>query len=125
MRVKLGMNILLVDDEESVTALLKMVLMSMGHFVDAVHSVEDALSKLTGSPDRYHLLITDHKMPKVSGLELVKQLRVKTFKGKILVLTGYLTPELKSEYLALGVDRILEKPFNRNELRTTIEELRP
>ena len=44
-------------------------------------------------------------------------LPMNAFHGKIIVLSGYLTPELDAKYRALGVDRVIRKPFNADELR--------
>ena len=119
-----GLNILVVDDERAVTASVSFVLKKSGHAVDAVHDGEDALVKLRESPNHYQILITDHFMRKVSGLALVEQVHKKEFQGRIVVLSGYLKPELEKSYRALGVDRIIRKPFDLAELRETIEELK-
>ena len=115
----------MVDDEVRFAELIKVVLQNAGHQVDVVHDGADALAKLTAHPEHYHILITDHSMRKVSGLELLLDLPVNTFKGRIIVLSGYLTLELDAKYRALGADRIMKKPFDVDELRKTVEELRP
>ena len=124
MKLK-GLNILVVDDELPVTESLRAVLKNAGHSVDAVHDGEDALARLREVPDHYQILITDHLMRKVSGLEFLVQLPLNGFHGKIIVLSGYLTLELDAKYRALGVDKIMKKPFDVEELRRAVEELRP
>jgi len=119
------LNILVVDDEESICAAIKVVLKSAGHAVDVVHDGEEGLARLRELPNHYHIVITDHSMKKVSGLEFMVQLPVNTFKGKIIVLSAYLTPELKNKYRVLGADRIMEKPFDVVELRKYVAELAP
>ena len=123
MRTK-SLNILVVDDETAVTASLIVVLRKPDCEVDAVHDGSEALAKLTESPDRYHILITDHYMQTVGGLELVEKLRKRSFLGKIIVLSGYLSLELQDAYRKLGVDRIIKKPFDLQEIRQAIAELR-
>jgi len=119
-----GLNILVVDDEVPFTELIKAVLKNAGHSVDVVYDGGDALAKLTAMPEHYHILITDHSMRKVSGLELLVHLPVNSFKGRIIVLSGYLTLELDAKYRALGVDKIMGKPFAAVSLCQAIEELR-
>ena len=119
------MNILVVDDEKTVSDALKMLLKHLGHSVDVLDDVEEALSKLRKQPDHYHILITDHLMPKISGLELLEQLPRNTFKGEVIVISGYLTPEIEAKYRELGVATILQKPFKVGELRQAVEEMRP
>ena len=120
-----GLNILVVDDELPITESIRVILQNAGHSVDVVYDGEDALARLTELPDHYHILITDHMMKRVSGLEFLVELPVNVFKGRIIVLSGYLTPELDAKYRALGVDRIMRKPFNADELCQAVEELRP
>ena len=64
-------------------------------------------------------------MPKVSGLEFLVKLPLNTFKGKIIVLSAYLTPELEVALRSLGAEGIMPKHFDVNELRKAVEELRP
>jgi CheY-like chemotaxis protein len=117
------LNILLADDETSTTASVSHVLKRCGHLVDVVHDGEDAFLKLKQAPDRYQILITDHKMMRVSGVELLERLRKTDFCGKIVVLSGYLTRELDGAYRALGAHRLISKPFDLPELRGAIYDL--
>jgi YesN/AraC family two-component response regulator len=59
-------------------------------------------------------------MPRVTGLELVRQLRALNFGGKIVVLSAFLNEENVRAYKALGVDLMLAKPFDMDELRKAI-----
>ena len=90
-----------------------------------VHDGEDALARLKELPNHYHILITDHLMKRVSGLEFLVKLPVNVFKGRIIVLSGYFSLDLDAKYRALKVDRIMRKPFELDDLRRTVEELRP
>jgi two-component system response regulator YesN len=120
-----NLNILAIDDEEVVTELINALFQRMGHSVDQLHNAQDALSRIKNSPDHYDILITDHLMHKVTGLELLSQLPKNSFKGKIIVISGYMTNELENEYRALGASKIIRKPFNIDELRKAVEELKP
>lgn len=117
------MNILIVDDEKSVTASIEMVLKRSGHMVDVLYDGDDALARLEELPAKYEVLITDHFMRRLSGLQLLQGLRGKPFKGRIIVLSGYLTNALEAEYRSLGAQRIIRKPFDLHELRTAVGEL--
>lgn len=120
-----GLNILVVDDELPIAESIRAVLREGGHSIDAVRDGGDALARLAALPVHYHIMIMDHLMHKVSGLEFLVQLPMNVFKGKIIVLSGFLTLELDAKYRALGVDRIMRKPFGADELRRAVEELRP
>jgi CheY-like chemotaxis protein len=123
--IEAGLNILVVDDELSVTVSIRLTLKSRGHSVDSLDRAPEALERLKQYPDHYHILITDHLMPGMTGLELLTQLKQTAFKGKIIVISAYLTAALEGQYKALGADMIMQKPFVLDELRMAVEELRP
>ena len=94
-----------------------------GHTVDTVGDGGEALGRLKENPLRYHILITDHAMLQVSGLELLAEIRATDFRGKILILSANLTLDLMDSYQALGADRFIAKPFDLADLRKTVAEL--
>lgn len=114
------MNILLADDETSTTEPVSFVLRRSGHAVDVVHDGEEALTAVKEHPDRYQVLVTDHLMRKLSGLELVSKLRKTKFSGKIVVLSAFLTGELEATYRKYGADIFVSKPFDLSELRNAV-----
>jgi DNA-binding response OmpR family regulator len=118
-----NLNILVVDDEPSTVVSVAVVLKARGHVVDGVADGEDALIRLKNDLHRYQIIITDHSMEKVSGLELLTALRATAFRGKVMVLSAHLTYDLKLSYHSLGVDRLISKPFDLAELREAVEEL--
>jgi CheY-like chemotaxis protein len=117
------LNILVADDEKPVTTSVSFVLKRAGHTVDEVHDGDQALDRITKQPGYYHILITDHIMVKMSGLDLLARLRNTDFNGKIIVLSGNLTTQLEEEYRKLGAEKIIHKPFELSELREAVEEL--
>jgi DNA-binding response OmpR family regulator len=62
-------------------------------------------------------------MPHVSGVELVRELRERSFRGKIMVLSAHLTAEIREAYAQMNVDVILDKPFDIYELRKALDLL--
>ncbi len=114
-----------VDDEASVTISINLALKSRGHSIDILNSATDALERLTQFPGHYHILITDHLMPGMTGLDLLKKAKQTAFKGRIIVISAFLTASLEAQYTALGADKIMQKPFVLDELRMAVEELRP
>ena len=117
-----SLNILVVDNGESTTAPVSVVLKQAGHRVDVVHDGQIALSAITEEPARYHLVITDHRM-KFAGLELVTGLRKIAFPGKILILSASLQPEAEDAYRVLGVETFISKPFDVADLRNAVQKL--
>ena len=95
-----------------------------GHQIECADDGEVALAHLIATPD-YDLLITDHCMPVMDGLELVTHLRTRKFQGKIIVFCSELSATVAAEYRALQVDRILYKPIFPSVLRELLRELFP
>lgn len=56
-------------------------------------------------------------MPGMTGVELVEQLREKSFRGKVMVLSAHLSTEIRGAYETLAVDAMVSKPFGVRELR--------
>jgi len=114
-------NILLADDDPVIRKLVESILVNLGQNVEVVTDGKEAIEVFTRRPGVFDMLITDHSMPHANGLELVRYLRANGFEGKIIVISGSLTPELEALYLARHVDKILQKPFTMERLRETLE----
>lgn len=118
-------RILYAEDVRELRDLARIVFTRDGHAADCANDGAEALDKLMANLDSYDLLITDHHMPRMNGLELVGALRQVPFKGRIMVFSSELNPAIAAEYTRLGVDRILFKPVYPSFLRQAIAELFP
>jgi DNA-binding response OmpR family regulator len=117
------LSILLAEDERSVAFSISFALKADGHQIEIVSDGEEALSELTRKPGAFDVLITDHSMPRMDGVELVKRLRDTAFRGKVVVLSAHLSAENVAAYAALGVDMMIPKPFDVHLLRAAIREV--
>ena len=117
------LKILAVDDEPSITESMRFIFGKPNYEVTGVNDSDDALSKLTQDASGYDIVITDQKMPFLSGLELVSELRRRNFHGKIMVLSAHLSDEVREAYEELDVHVMVDKPFNIHELRTALKKL--
>jgi len=117
------LNILSVDDEFRVAHAVAFALSHPARKLTLAFSADEALAKVTDNSDRFDVAIIDHKMPKVSGIELVQRLRATNFDGKIIVLSAHLTHENRLAYADLNVDMMLTKPFDVHELRQVVDSL--
>ncbi len=115
------MNILSVDDEFRTAHALAFALSDPARKLTLASSAEEALAKVSHHSQPFDVVIVDHKMPKVSGIELVQRLRAAKFGGKIIVLSAHLTDENRCAYTALNVDIMLTKPFDVHELRELVD----
>ncbi len=102
-------RILVVDDDPIVTLSCKRILGAEGYSISTVDNGEDALNKL--SKEDFDLLISDVKMPGMSGLEVLKEARVIKPKTDVVIITGYPTLEDAKESSKLGAAEYIEKPF--------------
>ena len=113
-----SMRILVVEDEKAVGHMIAMVVGGPASKVIRAASGWEALIKIGATLKPFDVVITDHRMPGMTGLELVRQLRArKSFFAKILVLSAYLADEDIRAYEGLGVDMMMSKPFDFDELQ--------
>jgi len=116
-------KILLIDDELPILNIEKLSLKRLGYDVDATNNSEDALKKIIEFPDKYDLIITDMTMPKLTGTNLVKEVRANNIMTPIIICTGFsgkLTLEKAIEY---GANALLSKPVILSELAHTIRDV--
>jgi DNA-binding response OmpR family regulator len=121
--MKGGLRILTVEDEPAVTQLLALILGGPSAKVTNACDGRMALMKIAAAEEPFDVIITDHNMPRLSGLELVRRLRLRKYPGKIVVLSAYLSQENIEAYEKLQVDMMLAKPFDIGELQLAIELL--
>ena len=112
-------KILLVDDDVEFTSLLAEVLAMESFEVEVVHNGEDALHTLDLS---YDLILLDIMMPKLGGIETLKQIRQK-YTTPVLMLTARGDDVDRILGLELGADDYLSKPFNDRELVARIKAI--
>ena len=117
------LNILSVDDEFRVAHAVAFALSHPDRKLTLAFSADEAQAKVTDHSEPFDVVIIDHKMPKVSGIELVQRLRATNFDGKIIVLSAHLTHENRRAYAELNVDTMLTKPFDVHELREVVDSL--
>lgn len=117
------LRILYADDMRELREVARIALSREGHLIECVGDGQEALTRLTADPSAYDLVITDHHMPHVNGIELVKQLRQLPYQGKILIFCSELSPAVTETYHKLKVDRILYKPVFPSELRQVMADL--
>jgi two-component system, OmpR family, alkaline phosphatase synthesis response regulator PhoP len=117
------LKILSVDDEPSIAQSMRFIFERPLYELASAQDGEAALARMADAPDPFDVIITDSSMPGVSGLELVRALRGQNFPGKIMVLSAHLTSETRASYEALGVDALIEKPFNVKALRARVDHL--
>jgi DNA-binding NtrC family response regulator len=114
-------SILVVDDDARWLRALDKVLTGEGALVTGALWAGDVLDVLTARKIRFDLLITDLRMPFVTGLTVVYSVRKMFPCLPIIVLTAFGSPDVKAECLRLGAAAFLEKPLNTATLLDVIE----
>lgn len=115
------MKILVVEDEKDLNSVISRHLKKNNFSVDSVFNGKDALDYL--SYENYDLVILDIMMPKISGYQVIKELRTKKNDTPVLMLTAKDSIDDKVKGLDSGADDYLVKPFDFNELLARIRAI--
>ncbi len=119
--MKKKLRILVVDDEPIIGESIVHALEKPHRKVVTAQNGQEALR--LAETEKFDVVITDHRMPRAGGLELVRKLRERDYTGKIVVLSGHLSPENIGTYEELAVDEVVGKPIESAELRDLIAAL--
>ena len=107
-------RVLVVDDEENLRLVLKTLLRKHGYEVEVADSGEDALSKVDAfGPD---VILTDVRMPKMGGLDLLATLKAKQVAATVIVMSAYGNMDLALEAMKAGAYDYVSKPFKPDEV---------
>ncbi len=114
-------KILALDDVLDAGNLIKRILERKGHEVSVFTEEEDALNHARlNAPD---LAILDIKLKKMSGVEVLEELKKITGSIRVIMLTGYPTMETARESLKLGANEYCVKPIDKQELEEKVSSV--
>ena len=109
------MNILVVDDDDDMCEYLEDFLTSDGYSVVCVNDPTQALEAMSQS--EFHVFILDLMMPKLSGIDLLSQIRRADDDIAVIILTGYPSLESATASIEHEVSAYIRKPFSIDEFR--------
>src|SRR6266567_3829054 len=116
-------TILVADDESHILHVVSLKLRNAGYLVVTAHDGQEALEMALAEPP--HLLITDYHMPRMSGLDLCRELKQHAGTSRIpaimLTARGYNLEPADTE--SSGILRMLSKPFSPRQLLATVNEM--
>lgn len=118
---KNNIRILVVDDEPLIRQSLYEILRIEGYHVQMASSGEEALSLIKNDP--VDIVVTDFKLPKMSGLELLKEIRRSSPQIELIVITGYGSIETAVDAMKSGAFDYITKPINDNEIKLIITKI--
>jgi len=110
--------ILAVDDEPLIGESIACLLEAPHRKIVVAADGQDALAMV--AKKKFDLVITDHRMPRSGGMDLVRKLRRRKYEGKIAVLSGHLSPDNIGIYEELDVDEVVGKPLNSEDLNQIV-----
>jgi CheY-like chemotaxis protein len=117
-RMRSNWSILIVDDEFAIRESFRMLL--KGYYdIYTAPGGEEALNIM--KQRKFHLITLDLNMPKLSGIETLREIRKIDAEIPIIILTGYGTKQDLKEALLYGVRDIISKPFNTSKIIDLID----
>jgi two-component system response regulator PilR (NtrC family) len=111
-------KILVADDELSMRQFLEILLKKEGHTVVSVADGQEGLSHFQA--EKFDLLISDIKMPKMDGLELLRRVKEQQPNLAVIMVTAYASPEDAIAAMKAGAYDYLTKPFKVEEIKSVI-----
>ncbi len=114
-------NILALDDVSDAATLVKRILERKGHKVFPFSEEEEAIDFVKSN--EVDLAILDIKLKKMSGVEVLEEIRKISPSTQAIMLTGYPTIETARESLNLGAAKYCVKPIDKDELEEKVEQV--
>jgi CheY-like chemotaxis protein len=116
-------NILLIDDEEPIARLGKLILERLGYRVTQKTNPIEALVLFKENPDSFDLIISDMNMPNMTGVQLAKE--IKSIRNDIpfIICTGFSDKIDEKKADVVGIESILMKPVIKSEMAQTVRSV--
>jgi DNA-binding response OmpR family regulator len=103
-------RILIVEDQREVSRLLRSALDTLEYKLEIVEIPSGEEAILDSSKNDVHLLVSDYRLPGMSGIELMKKVRKNHPKAKVILITGQTDPKVRREVAEAGADAFFIKP---------------
>lgn len=113
-------KILVIDDEDFILQLSRDILSKINYDVKAISDGNAGIQLIEN--EKFDLLLTDIKMPEISGIDVIRRVRTSNKEIPIIVITGHGTLDIAINALRLGAQGFILKPFTPIELRTAVAE---
>jgi DNA-binding NtrC family response regulator len=114
---------MIVDDERALVDLAEEIVASLGYEPVGFESSRAALEAFRAAPDRYDAVLTDHTMPDLNGLGLVRRLRELRPSLPVILMSGHGAAELLEEAHRVGVQEVLRKPLHGRDIALALGRL--
>jgi signal transduction histidine kinase len=118
-----GRHVLYVDDDEMMVLMVERILERSGYRVSGYQDAQEAVEAVREHPDDFDFVVTDFNMPDFSGLDVAHELARIRPELPVVISSGYITDELRSEARLAGVQSLLEKQNTFQELTALVGRL--
>jgi YesN/AraC family two-component response regulator len=108
------MKILIVDDEEPERGHLISILENAGH--EAIGAEDGEVGFNSWKENEIDLTITDYRMPKVNGLDLLAQIKTENPEGRVWLVSNWIVPDIVKQAYSLGAEKVIWKTNVEHEL---------
>lgn len=112
-------KILVVDDDKNLRRIIEFTLTENGHSVQTAADAEEALASL--DKESFDIVVTDIRMPGKDGIALLREIKARAPGVEVIVVTAFGTVETAVEAMKAGAFDYVTKPFNRDELKLTVQ----
>ncbi len=116
-------HILYVDDDPTIVFVVKRVLELKGWIVDAYQNPYEAVEAFKAQPDGFDLVLSDHQMPAMSGMDVARQVLELRPQQLVALISGFVSEELEIQAQSVGVAAVLMKADSISELAKRVAEL--
>ncbi|OGP57708.1 MAG: histidine kinase [Deltaproteobacteria bacterium RBG_13_61_14] len=114
------LRILIVDDEENMRHMLKVLLEKEGYVCEAGADGQEALKKFEQDP--YDFVLCDIRMPRMDGSELLREMRRRQIPATVIMMSAYGSEDTALEAMKLGAYDYISKPFKAEEIVLTLKK---
>jgi len=116
-------TVLLIEDEEPLRLFLEAAFVAHGYAVKSAADGYEGLALYEQHRDNIDVVITDMGLPKLSGQEVLRNILEIDPEARIILMSGYVDPELQSKLYVLGAKAFIPKPFRPDEVLAKIREI--
>ncbi len=113
-------KVLIVDDDESIRELFECIVEDLGYNCDTAADGQEGVEKV--KQQSYKLVFLDIKMPKLNGIETLKQIKQINSATVVTMMTGFSVDDLVEEAMSLNASDVLYKPFDVETLEEVINK---
>ncbi len=116
-------TILLIEDEATLRELVKAFLQFKGYTVITAEDGEQGWKTFLSQKDQIAIVISDLGLPRLTGIEVFERIKAHSARAKVILASGFLDPETKSEMYKVGAKHFIQKPYSPDDVLQKIRDV--